>query len=252
MRTPPAMPPMTPAIDAAAASAIIDAALAAGRTMLSEVEGQGAAAAYGIPVVPTLIAADPGGASWRARRALARRHARRASLKILSDDITPQVRCRRRAARSRPRRRRSRRRPRTCSSAFAQAQARCRIAGFTLSPMIRRPHAHELIVGMSVDATFGPLMMFGAGGTAVEVVARHGAGAAAARPQAGARSDRANADRPAARRLSRPQAGRHRRHRRTLVRLSALICRHPEIREIDINPLLADEQRRHRARCPRA
>ena len=45
-----------------------------------------------------------------------------------------------------------------------------RIAGFTLSPMIHRPRAHELIIGMSVDANFGPMIMFGAGGTAVEVV----------------------------------------------------------------------------------
>ena len=32
--------------------------------------------------------------------------------------------------------------------------------------LVRRPRAHELILGMSVDSTFGPLMMFGAGGTA--------------------------------------------------------------------------------------
>ena len=30
--------------------------------------------------------------------------------------------------------------------------------------MIRRPRAHELIIGMSVDMTFGPLLTFGAGG----------------------------------------------------------------------------------------
>ena len=42
-----------------------------------------------------------------------------------------------------------------------------RIEGFTVQPMIRRPRAHELILGMSVDEAFGPLLMFGAG--------RHGA-----------------------------------------------------------------------------
>jgi acetyltransferase len=36
--------------------------------------------------------------------------------------------------------------------------------------MIRRPRAHELILGMVVDPTFGSLMLFGTGGTAVEVV----------------------------------------------------------------------------------
>lgn len=46
-----------------------------------------------------------------------------------------------------------------------------RLAGFKVVPMIRRPHAHELLVRMSVDATLGPLIMFGAGGTSVEFVA---------------------------------------------------------------------------------
>ena len=46
------------------------------------------------------------------------------------------------------------------------------IRGFTVQPMAERSDAHELIIGASrVDATFGPLMMFGAGGTAVEVAA---------------------------------------------------------------------------------
>ena len=45
-----------------------------------------------------------------------------------------------------------------------------RIDGFSLSPMIRRKDAHELILGISVDPTFGPMVLFGAGGTAVEVL----------------------------------------------------------------------------------
>ena len=45
-----------------------------------------------------------------------------------------------------------------------------RIKGFTVQAMIRRPRALELLLGMSVDQTFGPLLMFGAGGTSVEVV----------------------------------------------------------------------------------
>ena len=52
----------------------------------------------------------------------------------------------------------------------ARLKPEARVKGFTVQPMIRRPQAIELIAGMSVDATFGPLLMFGAGGTAVEVV----------------------------------------------------------------------------------
>jgi len=42
------------------------------------------------------------------------------------------------------------------------------ITGFSVSPMVRRPGAYELIVGMSEDAQFGPVILFGHGGTAVE------------------------------------------------------------------------------------
>jgi acetyltransferase len=53
---------------------------------------------------------------------------------------------------------------------IARDKPGARIKGFTVQPMVRRPRAHELILGMSVDEAFGPLLMFGAGGTAVEVL----------------------------------------------------------------------------------
>ncbi len=37
--------------------------------------------------------------------------------------------------------------------------------------MIQRPRAHELILGVDTDAVFGPVLLFGRGGTAVEVIA---------------------------------------------------------------------------------
>ncbi|HEY2188922.1 MAG TPA: acetate--CoA ligase family protein, partial [Caldimonas sp.] len=45
------------------------------------------------------------------------------------------------------------------------------IAGFTVQPMAQRPFAQELIVGASIDPLFGPVLLFGQGGTAVEVLA---------------------------------------------------------------------------------
>ncbi len=53
-----------------------------------------------------------------------------------------------------------------CSAKLPQA----RIDGFTVQPMVIRPKAHQLIAGASVDATFGPVLLFGQGGTAVEVI----------------------------------------------------------------------------------
>jgi acetyltransferase len=116
-----------------------------------------------------------------------------------------------------------------------------RIQGFTVAPMIRRPRARELIIGMTVDATFGPVLLFGAGGTAVEVM-----------------KDTALALPPLDLKLARELMRQTRIHRllegyrdrpaadldaiaEALVRMSALITQHPEIRELDINPLLADK-----------
>ena len=48
-----------------------------------------------------------------------------------------------------------------------------RLEGFTLQPMIRRRNARELILGVSEDETFGPVILFGAGGTAVEGIRDH-------------------------------------------------------------------------------
>ena len=116
-----------------------------------------------------------------------------------------------------------------------------RMDGFTVSPMVKRRNAHELIVGMSVDPTFGPLILFGAGGTAVEVM-----------------QDTALALPPLDMQLARDVIRHTRIHRLLegyrdrasadqnviadgLVRVGQLIADHPDIVEIDINPLLADE-----------
>ena len=43
-----------------------------------------------------------------------------------------------------------------------------RIEGFTVQPMVTRPNAHELLLGIYEDPLFGPMILFGAGGTATE------------------------------------------------------------------------------------
>ena len=116
------------------------------------------------------------------------------------------------------------------------------ITGFTVQPMIDRPNAHELIIGMSEDATVGPLMMFGAGGTAVEVIAD----TAHALPPldlklAGQLIDETRICRLLAGYRDRPRADMQ-AIALALVRVSYLVTDHPEIRELDINPLLADER----------
>src|SRR5205085_7544598 len=45
-----------------------------------------------------------------------------------------------------------------------------RVTGVTVQAMVRRPKARELIAGLADDPTFGPVVVFGQGGTAVEII----------------------------------------------------------------------------------
>jgi acetyltransferase len=237
MRTPPSLPEDL-GLDTEAASRTIAEALAAGRSVLSEVEAKALLAAYGIPVVPTEIAATPAEVAAHAARWIDTYGA--CVVKVLSDDISHKsdvggVRLGLEHAEE------AQRAAEDILDRVARLRPQAKVKGFTVQPMVRRPRAVELIAGMSVDPTFGPLLLFGAGGTAVEVVRD----AAHALPPLDLnlahdlmrqtrvwRLLQGYRDRPAADIAALAEA---------LVRLGYLVARHPEIREIDINPLLADE-----------
>jgi acetyltransferase len=116
-----------------------------------------------------------------------------------------------------------------------------RITGVTIHPMILRPKARELIAGIADDPTFGPVIMFGHGGTAVEVI-----------------HDKALALPPLDLKLAHDLMARTRVSRilkayrdvpavdenaiaLVLVKLAQLAADFPQVREVDLNPLLADE-----------
>jgi acetyltransferase len=108
--------------------------------------------------------------------------------------------------------------------------------------MIKRPHAHELIIGVSEDVTFGPVILFGTGGTAVEVIKD---GAMSLPPLdlslAKDQMSRTNIYKLLEGYRDRPPADID-AVALTMVRISHMIAELPEIQELDINPLLADEQ----------
>lgn len=144
----------------------IDGALAEDRAWLSEVEAKNILAAYGIPVVPTQIARTPEEAEAAAQGF---HFGDRIAVKILSKDITHKsdvggvvlnletpAQTRQAAAGMLERLR----------SEFPDAD----IEGVTVQKMVQRQHATELIVGLASDAQFGPVIMFGRGGKAVEVL----------------------------------------------------------------------------------
>ncbi|REJ92463.1 MAG: GNAT family N-acetyltransferase [Planctomycetota bacterium] len=222
-------------VDTAAARRIIVRALAAGRELLTEPEAKGVLAAYGIPTVETRIAKAP-----KECGRLATEIGFPVAIKILSPDITHKsdvggvtldLESAEQVATTAA----------SMLSRIEQLKPGAHVDGFTVQAMARRPDAHELIVGASEDPIFGPALLFGQGGTAVEVIA-----------------DRAVALPPLNMTLARELVSRTRvskllagyRHRpsadlsaiyRTLIQVSQLISDIPEVAELDINPLLADE-----------
>jgi acetyltransferase len=231
-----APPPLrgTQSFDEAVVRALIDEAIAGGRDSLDEVRSKRLLAACGIPVPRTEVARTVEEAAR-----IADRIGYPVALKVVSPDIVHKsdvagVRLDIR----------DRHELRGAASAMQQrlraASPPVRLEGFAVQPMIRRGHAFELLVGVSRDPDFGPVITFGAGGVAVEATAD----AATALPPLNPLLAR---DLIARTRIARLLAGY--RHvpavsiaavSDVLVAVSSLVCRFPEIAGMDINPLLAD------------
>jgi acetyltransferase len=113
----------------------------------------------------------------------------------------------------------------------------------TVEPMYRSPHARELLIGVVRDPVFGPAVSVGMGGTMVEILRdkavglpplnRSVANRMLARTKAG-KLIKAFRNMPAAN----EEALMH-----AMMRISDLVSHLPEVLELDINPLIVDEQR---------
>ena len=116
------------------------------------------------------------------------------------------------------------------------------LGGFVLQPMVASGHSHELILGCLSDPVFGPILMVGHGGVSVELVRDRSFGL----PPLSQPLARNMLERTRVWALLQGYRNRPRAHIEavieTLLRLSALVCACPELREIDINPLRVDEQ----------
>ena len=234
METPPAEPgEVLP--DRTTARQAVEAALRDGRDLLTEPESKIVLGAYRVPVVETIVAADADAAVAGAERI-----GFPVALKILSRDISHKsdvggvalgletgaaVHAAMDAMLTRVR----------------SLKPSARIDGVTVQRMAGGTGAFELIVGATVDSIFGPVILFGHGGTAVELI---GDRAIALPPLnvklAGELISRTRIARLLAGFRAHPAADRA-AIERVLVQISQLIADFPEICELDINPLLADE-----------
>lgn len=234
METPPSTPKeFTPVMEPV--RLIIEQAMVSKRTVLSEPEAKAVLAAYGIPTVETRIASD----AEEAVR-LAKEIGFPVALKIISPDVshksdvggvvldldTPEA---------------VRASVAGMYDRLAKFNPDARMSGITVQPMARRPGAYELIVGVTCDSMFGPVILFGQGGEAVEVLEDK----AVALPPLNMKlaQELINATR-----ISKLLKG-FRTHGSinfealclTLIQISHLLIDHPEIIELDINPLLANQ-----------
>jgi acetyltransferase len=130
--------------------------------------------------------------------------------------------------------------PEPCSRASNASTPTRVIQGFTVQAMVRLDHAQELIVGSAIDNVFGPVILFGQGGTAVEVMADR----AVALPPLNAPLARALVSRT---RISKLLAGwrdtpavNETALHGVLIAVSQLLAEIPEIAELDINPLIVN------------
>ncbi|MDX2203987.1 MAG: bifunctional acetate--CoA ligase family protein/GNAT family N-acetyltransferase [Hyphomicrobiaceae bacterium] len=235
-RMPPSLPER-PAFETDKADRLLKAALAKGQTVLDEKDAKDLLVSYGIATVPTVLAHTPEEVFWSAAGFIKDYGA--CVVKVSSKDISHKsdvggVRL----GLTRPEE--ARQAAEDMLARIAIKMPRAQVEGFSVQAMINNARGLELIIGMTVDDAFGPLMMFGAGGTAVEVLRD----TAYALPPLDLNLA---SDLMRETRVWRLMQGYRDRARvdtdavaEALVRMSYLVARHPEIREIDINPLLAD------------
>ncbi len=221
--------------DVEGAALLIENALADRRKVLSEMESKALLAAFHIPVATAVVAHSPNEALL-----LAEQFEFPVAMKINSPDITHKtdaggVRLNLGNAQA------VRAAYHEIVSEVQRNRPTARIEGVTIQPMAVKPNARELMVGVTTDPVFGPVITLGMGGIAVEVL-----------------GDRAVELPPlnqylAANLIARTHAAKMLgafRHMppadqealvSVLLRVSEMVCELPWLKEMDINPLLLDE-----------
>ncbi len=218
------------------AGAIIQVARKSGRTILTEFESKQLLSAYGIPTVDTRIANSEDQAVK-----LADDIGYPVVLKLYSETITHktdvggvQLNLRNAAA--------VRKAYSGIEAAVTKHAGKQHFLGVTVQPMISLD-GYELIIGSSLDAQFGPVLLFGTGGQLVEVFKDR----ALALPPLNATLARRMMEQTRIFEALKGVRGRAPVNiaalEELLVRFSQLVVEQPWISEIDINPLLASPER---------
>ena len=221
--------------DEEGARLLIEGALAEHRKILSEIESKAILAAFRIPIAKAVVVRSPTEALL-----IAEEFGFPVAMKINSPDITHKsdaggIRLNLGNAQA----------VRSAYHDIIQAVQKknpgARIDGIIVEPMIVKPNGRELMVGVTTDAVFGPVITFGAGGVLVEVLGDR----AVAMPPLNGFLVKDMIQRTRIARLL--DAFRHMPPvdraalESVLLRVSEMVCALPWIKEMDINPLIVDE-----------
>jgi acetyltransferase len=221
--------------DVASACMVIEGALQERRKVLSEMESKALLAAFHIPVAQTMLAHSPNEALL-----IAQQMGFPVAMKVNSPNITHKTDAG------------------GVMLNLGNAQAvvgayheiienvklnrpDAHIDGVSIEPMIVKPNGRELMVGVTNDPVFGPIITFGAGGTTVEVM---GDRSVALPPLNTFLVKDLIQNTHVARMLN---AFRHMPPvnmdalESVLLRVSEMVCELPMLMEMDINPLILDE-----------
>lgn len=221
--------------DVEGARLIIESALAQGRHLLNEVESKALLSAFHIPVAQTLIARNPTEAMLMAQQI-----GFPVAMKINSPDISHKsdvggVRLGLSSGQA-------------VRSAYAEMLAEVRrhqsgavLDGVVIEPMVLRPHAREVLVGVVTDPVLGPVIAFGGGGVDVEAMQDR----AVSLPPLNTYLVRDLIKRTRIAKLLKEFRNRPAANMAALEgilkRVSEMVCELPWLKELDINPLLVDE-----------
>lgn len=218
------------------ARSIVDAALADGRTMLSDIESKAVMQAFHIPVNEARSAGSleeaksaandlgyPVAVKISSAQISHKSDVGGVRLNVVNDDEMADA-------------------WREVTGNARAAMPDADITGVTVEPMIDMKDGRELVVGSSRDPVFGPTILFGAGGTLVEVLRD----SAVSLPSLNAVLANRLINRTRVSRLlsafrDKPAVDRE-AVIGVLLRISDLVCELAEIDELDINPLLANPQ----------
>lgn len=212
---------------------MVDEVRKSGRTILTEYESKRILSAYNIPTVETRLAN-----SAEEAMAIANEIGYPVVLKLNSETITHKTDVggvRLDLVHDKEVRRAYQTMEKTVGEKFGPEH----FLGVTVQPMLKLSEGYELILGSSPDAQFGPVLLFGTGGTLVEVFKDRALGL----PPLNTTLARRMMERTKIYKALEGIRGRDpvnvKELEKLMVRFSQLVVEQRWIKEIDINPLLA-------------